>query len=86
MIKESDDHDAGIEILNDESLEYIAKTALSHAEAGADIVAPSDMMDGRISAIRELLDENGYYNTMIMSYSVKFASHSLISNISGFLS
>ena len=54
MIKESDDHDAGIEILNDESLEYIAKTALSHAEAGADIVAPSDMMDGRISAIREL--------------------------------
>lgn len=74
MIKESDDHDAGIEILNDESLEYIAKTALSHAEAGADIVAPSDMMDGRISAIRELLDENGYYNTMIMSYSVKFAS------------
>ena len=54
--------------------EYLAKVALSHAEAGADIVAPSDMMDGRIQALREILDENGYYNTMIMSYSVKFAS------------
>ena len=74
MIKESDDHDAGIEILNDESLEYIAKTALSHAEAGADIVAPSDMMDGRVKAIRETLDENGFYNVMIMSYSAKYAS------------
>ena len=60
--------------MNDESLEYLAKVALSHAEAGADIVAPSDMMDGRIQALREILDENGYYNTMIMSYSVKFAS------------
>lgn len=74
IIKDNDDCDAGIEILNDESLEYLSKTALSHAEAGADIVAPSDMMDGRIQAMRKLLDENGYVNTMIMSYSVKFAS------------
>ena len=74
LIRENDDTDFGYEILNDESLEYLAKTALSHAEAGADIVAPSDMMDGRIQAMRELLDENGYTNTMIMSYSVKFAS------------
>ena len=74
LIRENDDTDFGYEILNDESLEYLAKTALSHAEAGADIVAPSDMMDGRIHALREILDENGYYNTMIMSYSVKFAS------------
>lgn len=62
------------EILNDESVELIAKTALSHAEAGADIVAPSDMMDGRIGAIRKLLDEEGYINTSIMSYSIKYAS------------
>ena len=74
LLKENDDTDFGYEILNDESLEYLAKTALSHAEAGADIVAPSDMMDGRVEAIRRTLDEAGYYNTMIMSYSVKFAS------------
>ena len=75
LIEKNDDTDFGFdEILNDESLEYLAKVALSHAEAGADIVAPSDMMDGRIQALREILDENGYYNTMIMSYSVKFAS------------
>lgn len=74
LIEPNDDTDFGVEILNDESLEYLAKTALSHAEAGADIVAPSDMMDGRIQAMRDLLDENGYSNTMIMSYSVKFAS------------
>lgn len=74
LIEPNDDTDFGVEILNDESLEYLAKTALSHAEAGADIVAPSDMMDGRIQAMRDLLDENGYTNTMIMSYSVKFAS------------
>jgi porphobilinogen synthase len=48
--------------------------ALMHAEAGADVVAPSDMMDGRVGAIRQILDENGYSNTAIMSYSVKFAS------------
>ena len=74
MIKENDDTDDGIEILNDESLPYIAKVALSHAEAGADIVAPSDMMDGRVGAIRQTLDDNGYENVMIMSYSAKYAS------------
>ena len=62
------------EVLNDESLEYLAKVALTHAEAGADIVAPSDMMDGRVIAIRETLDKNGYENTLIMSYSAKYAS------------
>ncbi|MDO5850740.1 MAG: porphobilinogen synthase [Methanobacteriaceae archaeon] len=74
LLEANDDSDFGVEILNDETLEYLAKVALSHAEAGADIVAPSDMMDGRIQAMRDLLDENGYINTMIMSYSVKFAS------------
>ncbi len=74
MIVENDDTDDGIEILNDESLPYIAKVALSHAQAGADIVAPSDMMDGRVKAIRKTLDENGFYNVMIMSYSAKYAS------------
>lgn len=59
---------------NDKTLEVLAKTALSHVEAGADMVAPSDMMDGRISAIRQKLDENGFENTPIMSYSVKYAS------------
>lgn len=74
LIEPNDDTDFGVEILNDESLEYLAKTALSHAVAGADIVAPSDMMDGRIQAMKDLLDAEGYENTMIMSYSVKFAS------------
>lgn len=59
---------------NDKTLEVLAKTALSHVKAGADMVAPSDMMDGRIAAIREVLDENGYVNVPIMSYSVKYAS------------
>jgi porphobilinogen synthase len=62
------------EILNDESLEFLGKIALSCAEAGADLVAPSDMMDGRVKFIREKLDENGFKNTLIMSYSVKYAS------------
>jgi len=62
------------EVLNDETLEYLAKVALSHAESGADIVAPSDMMDGRVAVIRSKLDENGYENTLIMSYSAKYAS------------
>ena len=62
------------EILNDESLELLGKIALSCAEAGADLVAPSDMMDGRVKFIREKLDENGFKNTLIMSYSVKYAS------------
>ncbi|MEN6372570.1 MAG: porphobilinogen synthase [Armatimonadota bacterium] len=61
-------------VLNDETLEYIARTALSHAEAGADIVAPSDMMDGRVLAIRETLDNNGFTDTSIMAYSAKYAS------------
>jgi porphobilinogen synthase len=61
-------------VLNDESVELLAKTALSHATAGADFVAPSDMMDGRIGAIRETLDANGYDQTGIMSYAAKFAS------------
>ena len=61
-------------VLNDESVELLAKTALSHAAAGADIVAPSDMMDGRIGAIREMLDANGFEQTAIMSYAAKFAS------------
>lgn len=74
MIVENGDRDDGIEILNDESLPYLAKVALSHAEAGADIVAPSDMMDGRVDAIRKILDEKGYCNVMIMSYSAKYAS------------
>lgn len=59
---------------NDSSLEYIAKIALSHAEAGADMVAPSDMMDGRVGAIRKLLDENGYESIGIMAYSAKYSS------------
>jgi porphobilinogen synthase len=61
-------------VLNDESVELLAKTAVSHAAAGADFVAPSDMMDGRIGAIREALDANGFQETGIMSYAAKFAS------------
>jgi porphobilinogen synthase len=61
-------------VLNDETVELLVKTALSHAAAGADLVAPSDMMDGRIGAIRESLDASGYTDTGIMSYAVKFAS------------
>lgn len=74
LIKENDDTDDGVEILNDESLEYLAKVAVSYAKSGVDIVAPSDMMDGRVDAIRTALDENGFYNVMIMSYSAKYAS------------
>ena len=59
---------------NDSTLELLAKTAVSHARAGADMVAPSDMMDGRVAAIRAKLDENGFQNTPIMAYSAKFAS------------
>ena len=61
-------------VLNDVTIEVLVKQALSHARAGADIVAPSDMMDGRILAIREALEENGYSNTQIMAYSAKYAS------------
>ena len=59
---------------NDRSLELLARTALSHARAGADVVAPSDMMDGRVAAIRETLDDAGYVSTPIMAYSAKYAS------------
>jgi porphobilinogen synthase len=61
-------------VLNDESVELIAKTAVSHAAAGADLVAPSDMMDGRIGAVRAALDQAGFDQTGIMSYAAKFAS------------
>jgi porphobilinogen synthase len=65
---------SGDEILNDESLPLLAQAALSHAQAGADVVAPSDMMDGRVGAIRTLLDKSGYQNIPILSYAVKYAS------------
>lgn len=64
----------GQEILNDPSLELLARTAASHARAGADMVAPSDMMDGRVRAIREALDAAGFSGTPIMAYSAKYAS------------
>jgi porphobilinogen synthase len=59
---------------NDKTLELLAKTALSHAQAGADMVAPSDMMDGRIKAIRQALDGNGFQNIPVMAYAAKYAS------------
>jgi porphobilinogen synthase len=62
------------EIVNDPTVEVLAKMSLSHAQAGADVVAPSDMMDGRIGAIRKLLEENGYTKTGILAYSAKYAS------------
>lgn len=64
----------GEKILNDETLPLLSKMAVSLAKAGADIIAPSDMMDGRVSAIRNALDENGFIDTPILSYSAKFAS------------
>lgn len=74
----SDGHDGVVsasgEILNDATVEILCRQALCHAAAGADIVAPSDMMDGRIGAIREALDENGYENASILSYTAKYAS------------
>ena len=65
---------AGEEVDNDATLELLARTALSHAQAGADMVAPSDMMDGRVSEIRTALDEENFHNVPIMSYAVKYAS------------
>ena len=65
---------------NDTTLQWLAKSALSHARAGADIVAPSDMMDGRVWAIRQALDANGYEKTPILSYAAKFASVALTCN------
>lgn len=73
----SDGHDGLVkngEILNDETLEILAKMALAQAEAGADIIGPSDMMDGRVGYIREALDDNGFSNVSIMSYTAKYAS------------
>ena len=67
IIKEGD-------VDNDKTIELLAKEALTHAQAGADMVAPSDMMDGRVAAIREILDENGYDSIPIMSYAAKYAS------------
>ncbi len=61
-------------VTNDRTVEFIARIALSHARAGADMVAPSDMMDGRVRAIRKQLDEEGYVNVLIMAYSAKYAS------------
>jgi porphobilinogen synthase len=66
--------DASYEIVNDASLELLAKTSVSLAKAGIDIIAPSDMMDGRVAAIRRALDEAGFINTPILSYAAKFAS------------
>jgi porphobilinogen synthase len=73
----SDGHDGIVEngeILNDETLEILGKMALAHAQCGADIIAPSDMMDGRVGYIRTVLDDNGFTNVSIMSYSAKYAS------------
>ena len=64
----------GHDVDNDKTLELLAKTALSHAQAGSDMIAPSDMMDGRVAAIRKELDLGGYTNIPIMSYAVKYAS------------
>jgi len=73
----SDGHDGIVEngeILNDETLEVLGKMALAHAHAGADIIAPSDMMDGRVGYIRSVLDDNGFTGVSIMSYTAKYAS------------
>jgi len=73
----SDGHDGVVrngKIVNDETLPILAKMAVAQAKAGFDLIGPSDMMDGRIQAIREALDESGYYETGIMSYTVKYAS------------
>ncbi len=72
-----DGHDGIVEngvILNDETLEVLGKMALAHAQCGADIIAPSDMMDGRVGYIRKVLDDNGFKNVSIMSYTAKYAS------------
>ena len=62
------------EILNDKTNEILSKMALSQAMAGADVIAPSDMMDGRVLSIRNILEKNGFHNTAIMSYTAKYAS------------
>ena len=63
-----------MEILNDETLAILGRMALAQADAGVDILGPSDMMDGRVGYIRSLLDENGFLDTSIMSYTAKYAS------------
>jgi porphobilinogen synthase len=68
------EHDGEYEIANDETVELLVREALTHAEAGSDLISPSDMMDGRIGAIRDALDENGFANLPIMSYAAKYAS------------
>ncbi|ALO33414.1 delta-aminolevulinic acid dehydratase [Colwellia sp. MT41] len=77
IISDSDDNKAGKTgyVLNDITTDILTKQALSHAQAGADIVAPSDMMDGRVGAIRQVLEENGFVNTKILAYSAKYASN-----------
>jgi porphobilinogen synthase len=73
----SDGHDGFVqngEILNDETLEILGKMALAQAQAGTDCIAPSDMMDGRIGYLRNILDENGFQNVSIMAYTAKYAS------------
>lgn len=65
---------AGSQVLNDQSVSILAQMALTHAQAGADMIAPSDMMDGRIGKIRQTLDNEGFLHTSIMSYAVKYAS------------
>ena len=77
ILSESDANKAGTKgyVVNDLTKSILVKQALSHAQAGADIVAPSDMMDGRIGAIRQALEENGFVNTKILSYSAKYASN-----------
>jgi porphobilinogen synthase len=77
ILSESDDNKAGKTgyVLNEVTKDILAKQALSHAQAGADIVAPSDMMDGRVSAIRQILEQNGFVNTKILAYSAKYASN-----------
>lgn len=67
-------HDGRIEIVNDKTVELLVREAVSHAEAGSDLIAPSDMMDGRVGAIREALDASGFTSLPIMSYSAKYAS------------
>jgi len=74
VVKSGDGPDASFEVDNDPTLELLARTAVSQAKAGADVVAPSDMMDGRVGAIRRALDAEGYAQTPILSYASKFAS------------
>jgi porphobilinogen synthase len=74
LIQNDENSDNNLKILNDASLKYLCKVAVSQAEAGADVIAPSDMMDGRVNAMREALDDAGYEDVIIMAYSAKFAS------------